>query len=313
MREDFSNQIKQKDILHGLLEAPYKEGQKALDKALRRQWRMPSICWYPSAGNCFRDLWAWDQPLLNRIPPPRLFIHTDYQGPFDGIDRTDPHFGAMEITERHPLIIKSDVLYEVSSSYAARAGLAHLTPKVELLLVSIDPEILNRKDPPSLVPVLYFYFENINWFESMVFMKGLRFSHFFKRGEGLSGGDARASVFNLFSYFAAAGCRHLLVDPEVQIDYGLAKRLWGRYSDHVQKPFKLLRGSGLKSADLDDIGWKPPDSATGTMRYFRLLAVTNERALQSDLYQDSGPVPAWAEMALKRITAATPWDDKFGL
>lgn len=313
MRGDSSYQQLKGGLLNNLLEAQHADGKRALATALRRRGRAPSTCWYPSAGNCFRDLWAWHQWRPYRVPVPRLFIHTDYRGPCSGIDCSDPNSHAMTIEERHPLCLRSDVLYEVSSSYAAHAGLASPEPKVELLLLSLDTDILRTKTPQLVVPVLYFYFENINWFESMVFSKGVRFSHFFKRQEGLTGGGSRASVINLFPYFGGSGCRHLLLDPEIQIDHGIIKRLWGRYSDHGRRPFHLAERRASKAIDLDDASAKRPDSFGEPMRYFRLIPVREDRFIESGNFDDLGPIPLWLERALKKITAATPWDDKFTL
>lgn len=223
--------------------------------------------------------------------PPHLFVHTDYKGPCTGIDSTDPNHAQLAIVERHPLKIASEVYYEVSASYAARAGLASPKPKVELLIISVDDELPVGRPPSPRVPVLYFYFENINWFESLVLHRGLRFSHFFMRKEGFAGGGARASVMNLLPFFSSAGCRQMLIDPEIQIDHGLIKRLWGRYSNHERRPFRLFERR--RAADVIHDG----------MRHFWLHPVRDADIIQSGKFDNHGPLPSWADRAYQKITS----------
>lgn len=293
--------------LRGLIEARFGDGRWALEQALRPSGLCPSICWYPSAGNCFRDLWAWSNPGLGMVGRPKLFIHTDYRGFVSDIDPSDPNAGRMVIEERHELVFTQPIRYEVSSDHAARAGLANPEPQVELLVVSLDTEQIRVRT----MPVLYFYFENINWFEAMVFDHAVKFSHLFKRREGCDGGGARASVMNLFPYLALGGCRHLLTDAEVQIDYDILKRIWGRHHEQIRAPFRLsakrLFPEKLVQMKYD---WAD-DEEIRAMHYFRLHHIRPERVAASGLFNDYRPLPGWAEMELKKVTAATPWDAQF--
>lgn len=299
MRGAFAEPISQAEVLSDLLSAPFSDGRQALSEALSSQYRQPSICWYPSAGNCFRDLCAWDDRLPFRLRPPRLFIHTDYQGPCSDLAEGGREHTQLSIIERHSLNLSYTGSYEVSANYAARAGMASPEPRVELLMVSIDAageaEKTERAAHP-VVPVLYFYFENINWFESMVLGRGLRFSHLFRRKEGLAGGGARVSVMNLLPFFQSAGCRHLLSEPDIQLDQRLIKRLWGRYPADMRRPFHVIKGR------------RPSEPHNNDVSYFWLHPMRDERRLKAAQFDDALPFPYWAERAIRKIATASGGD-----
>jgi hypothetical protein len=105
----------------------------------------------------------------------------------------------------------------------------------------------------------------------------------------------------------------LLIDPEVQIEQDIIKRLWGRHSDQARRPFYLLENHGPGDDGSDSLGPDAPELIAESMRCFRLIPIRNGRTIGSDADDSDGPFPFWLDRALKKITVSTAWDDKYSL
>ncbi len=224
------------DVLKQTLGGAFEPAQVALDKLWQALPASPQICWYPSAGNCFRDLLIWNHyPALADVPEPDLYIHTDYARPgmapgLPGDDRT-----RISILARYLLTVTPDIDYRVDPAFASLAGRASSEPIVELFHVRAESAIVGVIEKP----VLYFHFENFNWFEQFVLQRGLNFTHLFKVREGCGMGGARASVSNLYPFLAQAGCRHMVADQEVHVRARPMVRYLRRYARQGTMPFSI--------------------------------------------------------------------------
>ncbi|MFO8004489.1 hypothetical protein [Thioalkalivibrio sp.] len=214
----------------------------AAERALARLWRSlperPAVCWYPSAGRCYRDLVFWDG--VPGVDEPDLFVHTDY---LPEAFAPEPG-GRATLVERHDLLVASGISYAVEPDHAGLAALASSTPLVRLLSIAIDGQAGR-----CIRPVLYFHFENIEWFEQFVLERALQVSHLYKRDEGLLHGGCRTSVSSFFPFLAHAGCRFLATDREVRQDADLQHRLVRRYAGGGMLPFRarVLPGRARRS------------------------------------------------------------------
>ncbi|TVQ32592.1 MAG: hypothetical protein EA370_12315 [Wenzhouxiangella sp.] len=265
------------DMLQRLLTGATASAGKALERLWSGLPGEPSICWYPSAGNCFRDLLVWRHyPVLREAPEPQLYIHTDY---IDGLPDQDEYrdrHTRVSVAARHPLALNEPIRYRVDPAYASLAGLAPNQLGVELLEIHVQSDSAGE----FRRPVLYFHMENFNWFEEFVLARGLRISHLFKLREGCGFGGARASVSNLYPFLARAGCRWLIADQEVHLDQHLGRRLTGRHSPSGPEPWQITRTIRL-----------------GELSGMEVQAHQLEPGKQTD----------WLSRATERITRGSPW------
>lgn len=205
----------------------------------RRPGDKPSCCWYPSAGKCFRDLMVWKQyPQLQTQKPPDLFVHTDYLSralPLElGVLHEDDHT-QVSLRRVSKLSVNGNVDYEVSGDFVVFADQASPTPSALL----IDVEVASDTCGKIRQSVLYFQFENLNWFEEFVLKRGLRISHLFKIREGCGFGGNRKSVSVVYGFLGRMGCRTLVADPEVHFDWQLFHDYCDRYRGPTNVAFHL--------------------------------------------------------------------------
>ncbi|MDZ7790343.1 MAG: hypothetical protein U5L08_07620 [Xanthomonadales bacterium] len=229
-------------LLARLLSASHPRTRSALDTLWANLPEDPKICWYPSAGSCFRDLLIWNHyPALADVPEPDLYIHTDYARP--GRVPHDHADGRTRVTlqMRDRLELSPEITYQVDPGYASLAGAAGDRAIVELLHVHAESNTVGVIDKP----VLYFHFENFNWFEEFALKRGLPISHVFKLREGCGMGGARASVSNLYPFLARVGCRHLVADQEVHINERVMERYLESYAADGSKPFTMKRKGSI--------------------------------------------------------------------
>lgn len=253
-------------------------GQQALDALWSSLPDRPNICWYPSAGNCFRDLLIWNHySALDEVPEPDLYIHTDYGRPGRIPEDYDDGRTCITPLARFRLDVTPEIDYEVDPAYASHAGRSAEHPIVELLHVRAESNTVGKIEKP----VLYFHFENFNWFEQFVLQRGLSLTHLFKLREGCGFGGARTSVSNLYPFLAQIGCRWLVADQEIHIDRHIMERYLNQYASNGPEPFIVERKGGLgRLSDMDVKAFSihPADSDAG-----------------------------WLDTALEKITRGSPW------
>jgi hypothetical protein len=225
-----------------LLSGSHPRSQDTLDALWESLPEEPKICWYPSAGSCFRDLLIWNHyRALADVPEPDLFIHTDYGRP--GRVPHDHQDSRTRITLqlRDRLELSPEIAYQVEPTYASRAGAAAECPVVELLHVHAESKTVGVIDKP----VLYFHFENFNWFEEFTLKRKLKISHVFKLREGCGMGGARTSVSNLYPFLARIGCRHLVADQEVHLSEPVLHRFLSANASRGSEPFTIERQGSI--------------------------------------------------------------------
>ncbi|GEM_PF-3341906 len=165
-----------------------------------------SICWYPSAGKDFSNILYWNRLRNFGIPEPDLYIHT-------GCDSTINLNEGKIIYKDNKTIISVDRMEEVS--------LDNPVLKVTLLEIKIQSTILGT----FTKPVLFFHFENSNWFEEFAIRKGLKISHLFKVNEGCAVGGNLQGISSIYDLLNFIGCKYLIADKEVHFDPTLAETL----------------------------------------------------------------------------------------
>jgi len=202
----------------------------------------PLVCWYPSAGSCFRDLMVW-RHWLGRDPD--IVIHTDYlptalpEGPILHEDRHTK----VRLIRTSELYIDPSILYHVNNDFVDFADQVAPGPRVRLIDIELESDICGE----IRRPLLYFQFENLNWFEEFVLKRGLRISHLFKLREGCGLGGNRKSVSVVYGFLGLLGCRFLLCDQEAHFDWDLFNTYACRYAGPAHTAF-AVRDLGKKGA-----------------------------------------------------------------
>ena len=181
-----------------------------------------SLSWYPSSGRCFRDLLAWRRIRPFDFPEPDLMIHTDCwqnisfnEGQIYNYEKT-----TVTITRKsQQLIDEKYIFYDVHSPYAH--GERHRKHELSLLEVVIESKQIGT----FTKPVLFFHFENYNWFQQFVLLGGLKLSHMFKLREGCGFGGNSKSISSMYCLLGYMGCKYLLADQEIHFDPAMAESL----------------------------------------------------------------------------------------
>jgi hypothetical protein len=205
------------------------EGKQYLDEVIGRS-RDPShlnLLWYPSAGKDFRDIIEFSPARLKdrydpyNIEVPDIYLHTDYNAHSvelnPGIIYQDAHT-CVTINQVHKLEVTRNIAYDNHSPYADRPYLLPIEPQAFLLMVT------NKSDSYGSVvrPVIYFYFENINFLKEVLLRHQIKVSHFVKVVEGCSFGGNRKSVSVAYPFLSELGTKYLMIDDEIHYDVKLA-------------------------------------------------------------------------------------------
>lgn len=181
-----------------------------------------SLSWYPSSGRCFRDLLAWRRIRPFDFPEPDLMIHTDCwqnisfnEGQICNYEKT-----TVTITRKSQhLIDEKYIFYDVQSPYAYFER--RQRPELTLLEVQVESKQIGT----FTKPVLFFHFENYNWFQQFVLQGGLKLSHMFKVREGCGFGGNSKSISSMYGLLGYMGCKYLLADQEIHFDPAMANNL----------------------------------------------------------------------------------------
>ncbi len=228
-------------ILKNLLTGQGEEASAHLEDLWKRvPAENPALCWYPSAGDSFCDLLLWARYPLQTIRAPDIFIRTDYDYDFFQSGQLKP--GACyqdqgvraEITRISELRVAPDVQYTVHPDFAIFVDHARPKPCAHLMDVQVK-----SGTGSILQPVLYFHFENFNWFEEFVLKRKMQISHLFKLAEGCSFGGNNKSVSSLYGFLGLMGCQAILTDQMVHFDWRLFHKYRDRYARHADAAFHL--------------------------------------------------------------------------
>lgn len=221
-RETSSGPIHLQDLLGPLHErdaAPWEAFLRSLPED-------PDICWYPSAGTCFRDLFVLD--LFARAGGehsdrrrPDVFLHLDgsrYIHRMAIPTRTTFERGACgapgtRVEVQNQAELRFRVPFRFGDPWKCHEHFDFRTPMVHLLDVRVSSE-----DYGSFrAPVLYFAFENNLFMEEILLRHGLRISHLFRVREGLGLGLCRGSMGAALGFLDLLGCEWILTDGRIRV------------------------------------------------------------------------------------------------
>jgi len=216
-----------------LLKGKNKTSQRRLNKLFDSLRDNPKILWYPSAGNDYRDILEFSEVKIDKknirgrinivtdygIPVPNLFIHTDYDKKttyYEWLKSVLFYDGKTKVIakEIYPLSIDPSVTYEINRNFVAFPELAPQEPEVYLL----DLEITSNKLGEIEKPVIYFLFENINFFREVLLKHRINVAYMVKVREGCGFGGNGKSVSNIYPYFPVVKTEYLIADDEIHFD-----------------------------------------------------------------------------------------------
>jgi hypothetical protein len=214
-----------------LLKGKNRTSQKRLNKLFGSLRDNPKILWYPSAGNDYRDILELSEVKIDEknirgninivtdygIPAPDLFIHTDYNKNMVELKKGElfnDHKTVVIAKEIYPLSIHHSVKYEINENFVDSPQDAPQEPEIYLL----DLEISSNKLGKIEKPVIYFLFENINFFQEVLLKHGINVAYMVKVREGCGMGGNRKSVTNIYPYFSVVKTEYLIADDEIHFD-----------------------------------------------------------------------------------------------
>ena len=154
----------------------------------------PNILWYPSAGEDFRDL---IEGLRTGIQPD-LYLHTDYSTKFAPIKRGcafEDNRTSIVIEDMLELEFIDRINYFIDPEVVTFMDHANARPHVYLLNVMVRSTYEIKK-----AKVIYFYMENINFMEEVLFKYNFKISHVVKirAGVGYTGGNKDMAMLTAF-------------------------------------------------------------------------------------------------------------------
>ena len=245
-------------MIHKLLYGKTDRAKWCLYQLVKSLGKEPNMLWYPSAGDDYRDILEFSQQraaLYGMDAHPALHIHTDYMPSwlqtYKVLHKADfkPEIGQSNIDEniqiQRGIVYEDDrtivrikesnelffrrsanIQYSVKPQYADFAEEAPTSPKAYLLDVEVGSVSLGifRK------PVLYFFFENINFLEEVLLKQRWRISHLLKVREGCGFGGNRKSISLSYALLSELQTRYLMVDTGVHIDMLLVDTIAKRFS-----------------------------------------------------------------------------------
>ncbi len=218
-------------MLNELLAGVNGQSQKRLNALCKQIGNEPRIAWYPSAGNDYRDLMelctirALQQ---NVSEEPDVFFHTDYHIKHlksSGIIYDDSRTRVV-VENTYHLSIRKKFNYFVNPEYAVFHENAPESPLIWLLDVSVHSDIYGVVNKP----VIYFVFENINFFDEFILKNMVPITYFVKIREGCGFGGNRKSISIVYAFLSVMKTRYLLVDNRTQTDFWLVDHLMEKHN-----------------------------------------------------------------------------------
>lgn len=205
-------------MIYDLLKGKTPHAEMRLNKLRQELGDNPRILWYPSAGNDYRDIIETSElkAATNNIAEiPQLYIHTDYMSRWINSDGAKCDDGSVvKIIRQREMILSDDVNYYVNPDYVDFPEDANKSPVVRLL----DIRITTPQGKVIEAPVLYFFFENMNFLTEVLLKNKIHISHLVKVRDGYGLGGNKKSEVALYAFLSALHTRYLLADTLGQAD-----------------------------------------------------------------------------------------------
>jgi len=207
------------------------------------------ILWYPSSGDDFRDIVNFS-PLVNNVIEsnelPNLFIHNDYdRKSFDKIENVNRFDSIIFSDDKTTVRISDKILLrfnlKAKGNYIVREGFVdfyefRLTiTHIYLLKINIKTTSYESID----ANLLYFSFENINFFEFLI-SNSIKIDFMVKVREGCGMGGNRMSVTQVYFLLSRIYLKYLINDSEIHWNEDVIEDLIGM-SVKIPKPYTLIR------------------------------------------------------------------------
>lgn len=296
------------DKISRSLEAIYNEPFQTMKK-LEENF---SLSWYPSSGKCFRDLLAWRRIRPFDFPEPELIIHTDCcrnisfeKGEIIHKDKKT----IVTITRKSQhRMDQNNVFYSFQSPYAHDER--RRKPELSLLEVQVESKQIGT----FTKPVLFFHFENYNWFQQFVLQGNLKLSNMFKLREGCGFGGNSKSISSMYGLLGHMGCKYLLADQEIHFDPAMAESLTNfefntEWEHQMALDRHIDRGHFMRQVQMHQ-KYMPnftaqPFKINTIDRYLNLSGYETFIHEIKPLEHDANP--DWRNMALATISKGSPW------
>jgi hypothetical protein len=220
-------------MLNKILKGTDRRSQIKLDKVLEMLGEKPNIAWYPSAGTDFRDL--LEAETRTEISPD-IYFHTDYMKDIVISRGTifDDRSTLVQIMEINYLRCTDEINYHIDENFAVFADNAY--PKPTILLLDV---LLTYSGGEIRKPVLYWYFENINFLDEVLIKYHIPISHIVKVREGMGFGGNIKSIAISYAFLSKLKTQYLLIDNRADIDQDLIRIIRGKHPEKL-KNFKLV-------------------------------------------------------------------------
>lgn len=228
--------------LTNILKGKDPRAQQHLEQLQQQLGDTPNILWYPSAGHDFRDVIEG-----HRTPvEPDLYFHTEYDANPDyfklerGIvfrdDRT-----IVRIRDVQELEFVDPVHYHVSPELASFPK--HANKELKIFLLDVRSHV---DSGPKTAKVIYFYMENLNFMEEVLFKYDFKISHLVKVRDGYGYGGGLKSMLLLSAFFSQLGVQYVYSDDQGQLDFELIDVIAKRNNLDLKK-FNLVNPGQLRN------------------------------------------------------------------
>ena len=262
-----------------------------------------SLSWYPSSGKCFRDLLTWRRIRPFDFPEPDLMIHTDCCREIGFAKRDIIHKDkntTVTITRKsQKLIDENNIFYDFHSPYA------HVERRQRPELTLLEVQVESKQIGTFTKPVLFFHFENYNWFQQFVLRGGLKLSHMFKVCEGCGFGGNSQSISSMYGLLGHMGCKYLLADQEIHFDPAMEDKLTSQVNlDRFIDQRHFIRQREMHQQNRPHLNILPFEINT-IDRFSKLSGFETFIHEIKPLEQNSNP--NWRNRVLATISNGGPW------
>ncbi len=227
------NKFKIIHMLNRILKGKDRRSQTKLDELIFNIGENPNILWYPSAGDDFRDI--IEAETRTEISPD-LYFHTDYSKNVAIISGTIFNDGAtqVEIMDISFLTSTDEINYYINPDFIDLPENVNSKPSILLLDV-----LVTYSGGQIRKPVLYWYFENVNFLDEVLLKFDIPVSHLVKVREGMAWGGNRKSISIGYAFLSRLKTRYLLIDNRVDVDFEVLNSIREKHQPNL-KNFKLI-------------------------------------------------------------------------
>ena len=140
----------------------------------------------------------------------------------------------VQIMEINYLRCTDEINYQIDENFAVFTDKTYGKPTILLLDV-----LITHSGGEIRKPVLYWYFENINFLDEVLLKFNIPISHIVKVREGMGYGGNRKSIAICYAFLSKLKTQYLLIDNRADIDEEVTQNIRDKHPENLRN-FRLI-------------------------------------------------------------------------